>query len=221
MNWGGTKSSGHYYISVPLLADQNHCKLSHTIAIAIKLDSASLNSSSSSSNQAEMETELRLCPPGTEDNCRKRSSPEKAQIVGCPSGSEDGCRKRSSSEKAQIVGWPPIRSFRKSRLPEKKTAMESFVKVGMDGAPYLRKIDLGAHHGYSHLRDSLISMFRCSSLGFSGEDDEICPEFAIAYEDKDGDLMLAGDVPWEMFASSCKRLRIMRRAEVHGRSPSS
>lgn len=41
-------------------------------------------------------------------------------------------------------------------------------------------------------------------------------EFAPTYEDKDGDWMLVGDVPWEMFVTSCKRLRIMKGSEARG-----
>lgn len=43
--------------------------------------------------------------------------------------------------------------------------------------------------------------------GYNGSD------YTPAYEDKDGDWMLVGDVPWEMFISSCKRLRIMKASE--------
>ncbi|CAM8935772.1 unnamed protein product [Rhodiola kirilowii] len=35
-------------------------------------------------------------------------------------------------------------------------------------------------------------------------------EYVYSFEDKDGDWMLVGDVPWEMFVDSCKRQRIMR-----------
>nr|XP_007135710.1 hypothetical protein PHAVU_010G151700g [Phaseolus vulgaris]ESW07704.1 hypothetical protein PHAVU_010G151700g [Phaseolus vulgaris] len=41
-------------------------------------------------------------------------------------------------------------------------------------------------------------------------------EHVPIYEDKDGDWMLVGDVPWEMFVESCKRLRIMKRADAKG-----
>ncbi|KAE8730656.1 Primosome PriB/single-strand DNA-binding, putative isoform 1 [Hibiscus syriacus] len=41
-------------------------------------------------------------------------------------------------------------------------------------------------------------------------------EYAPTYEDKDGDWMLVGDVLWEMFISSCKRLRIMKGSEARG-----
>ncbi|KAJ0651303.1 putative transcription factor interactor and regulator AUX-IAA family [Helianthus annuus] len=38
-------------------------------------------------------------------------------------------------------------------------------------------------------------------------------EFVLTYEDIDGDCMLVGDVPWQMFLSSVKRLRIMKNSE--------
>lgn len=40
-----------------------------------------------------------------------------------------------------------------------------FVKVSMDGAPYLRKLDLTVYRGYEELIMSLSEMFRCYSLG--------------------------------------------------------
>jgi auxin-responsive protein IAA len=72
-----------------------------------------------------------------------------------------------------------------------------FVKVSMDGAPYLRKVDLKMYKGYRDLREALEAMF----LGFSGggaDAPAVNPsDFAVTYEDKDGDLMLVGDVPFE------------------------
>jgi len=49
-----------------------------------------------------------------------------------------------------------------------------------------------------------------ASTGAEGGDGQ----HALAYEDKDGDLMLVGDVPWDMFISSCKKLRIMKGSEA-------
>jgi auxin-responsive protein IAA len=62
----------------------------------------------------------------------------------------------------------------------------------MDGAPYLRKVDLRTYGGYGELRAALDRLFGCFS-----SPDASAGQFAVAYEDKDGDLMLAGDVPWE------------------------
>lgn len=61
------------------------------------------------------------------------------------------------------MGWPPIRSYRKNNLQPKKTEAEAagiFVKVSMDGAPYLRKIDLRTYNGYPELLKSLENMFK-------------------------------------------------------------
>lgn len=44
-------------------------------------------------------------------------------------------------------------------------------------------------------------------------------EYVLTYEDKDGDWMLVGDVPWEMFIDSCKRLRIMKSIDAIGLAP--
>lgn len=66
--------------------------------------------------------------------------------------------------RAQIVGWPPIRSYRKNNINQtKKTESEGpgiYVKVSMDGAPYLRKIDLKVYSGYPELLQALENMFK-------------------------------------------------------------
>jgi auxin-responsive protein IAA len=100
----------------------------------------------------------------------------------------------------QVVGWPPVRTYRKNAFHAAAEAAKGasskgeclYVKVSMDGAPYLRKVDLRTYAGYRELRDALDALFGCfSSSSADGA------RFAVAYEDKDGDLMLAGDVPWE------------------------
>ena len=41
----------------------------------------------------------------------------------------------------------------------------SFVKVSMDGAPYLRKVDLKIYKSYEELSDSLGNMFSSFTIG--------------------------------------------------------
>lgn len=121
--------------------------------------------------------------------------------------------------RAQIVGWPPIRSYRKNTLQPKKTESDvsgMYVKVSMDGAPYLRKIDLKLYQSYTELLKALESMFRICIGQYSERDGYNGSDVAPTYEDKDGDWMLVGDVPWEMFNTSCKRLRIMKSSEAKG-----
>lgn len=147
--------------------------------------------------------------------------------------------------KAQVVGWPPIRSFRKntmaSNLVKNNDAAEGksgsgclYVKVSMDGAPYLRKVDLKIYSNYMELSSALEKMFscftigQCDSHGLPGRDglsesrlmDLLHgSEYVLTYEDKDGDWMLVGDVPWDMFTETCRRLRIMKGSEAIGLAP--
>ncbi|KAI3448691.1 hypothetical protein Pfo_005356 [Paulownia fortunei] len=147
--------------------------------------------------------------------------------------------------KAQVVGWPPVRSFRKNILTFQKNSSATpeggksgsgvaavFVKVSLDGAPYLRKVDLKMYTSYQQLSDALGKMFssftigNCGSQGlkdFMNESKLIDllngSDYVPTYEDKDGDWMLVGDVPWEMFVDCCKRIRIMKGSEAIGLAP--
>uniref|UniRef100_A0A803MNM3 Auxin-responsive protein n=1 Tax=Chenopodium quinoa TaxID=63459 RepID=A0A803MNM3_CHEQI len=127
--------------------------------------------------------------------------------------------------KAQVVGWPPIRSFRKNTLATtSKNTDPLFVKVSMDGAPYLRKVDLRTYTTYQQLSSGLENMFSCFTLGQCGSNMTETKlrdllhgsEYVLTYEDKDGDWMLVGDVPWEMFTETCKRLKIMKGSDAIG-----
>ncbi|KAL1814413.1 hypothetical protein ACET3Z_016987 [Daucus carota] len=146
--------------------------------------------------------------------------------------------------KAQVVGWPPIKSYRKNTLAPnicKKADVAKdlntgciYVKVSMDGAPYLRKVDLKTCCNYAELSSALESMFSCFTIGQCSSkglpereglsasrlmDLVHGSEYVLTYEDKDGDWMLVGDVPWKMFTDSCKRLRIMKGSEAIGLAP--
>ncbi|XP_042404164.1 auxin-responsive protein IAA17-like isoform X1 [Zingiber officinale] len=147
--------------------------------------------------------------------------------------------------KAQVVGWPPIRSYRKNTMITNPSKVKDdadgiqgqgclYVKVSMDGAPYLRKVDLKIYKNYKELSSALEKMFsgftigRCDSHGIPGRE-ELSEnhlmdllngsEYVITYEDKDGDWMLVGDVPWAMFTNSCRRLRIMKGSDAIGLAP--
>ncbi|KAL8048068.1 hypothetical protein ABFX02_07G039800 [Erythranthe guttata] len=177
-------------------------------------------------------TELRLGLPGSTDQeetvspvkSNKRASPDSGEESGTKSvvsAAAAGERETAPPPKAQIVGWPPVKSYRKNNIQANKTAAETcesgmYVKVSMDGAAYLRKVDLKIYGGYSELLAALETMFKLTIGEYSEREGYKGSEYAPAYEDKDGDLMLLGDVPWEMFMSTCKRLRIMRGADARG-----
>ncbi|KAH7291122.1 hypothetical protein KP509_29G001400 [Ceratopteris richardii] len=126
--------------------------------------------------------------------------------------------------KDRVVGWPPIRSYRKNTLAK---PMEMFVKVNMDGVTVGRKVDLNAHHSYEGLLSALEEMFQPSnnaqgsSQVASGNDSKHFrllngSDYVLTYEDKDGDWMLVGDVPWSMFVTTVRRLRITRGPDATG-----
>ncbi|KAL4643390.1 hypothetical protein ACB092_02G088400 [Castanea dentata] len=177
-------------------------------------------------------TELRLGLPGTDIESEeqalssarnnKRPLPDNSKECGLKGSSDDAQHsdhETAPPAKAQIVGWPPIRSYRKNNLQPKKGEAEAsgiYVKVSMDGAPYLRKIDLRVYKGYPELLKALENMFKFTIGEYSEREGYKGSEFAPTYEDKDGDWMLVGDVPWDMFMSSCKRLRIMKGSEARG-----
>ncbi|KAB5529437.1 hypothetical protein DKX38_019518 [Salix brachista] len=188
-------------------------------------------------------TELRLGLPGTatkqsSEKQKPNSNLAKSNKRSLPDmneesegSSRENSRTVSSNEKkshdqetappikAQVVGWPPIRSYRKNCLQAKKLEAEAaglYVKVSMDGAPYLRKIDLKVYKGYPELLKALEEMFKFKAGKYSEREGYNGSEHVPTYEDKDGDWMLVGDVPWDMFISSCKRLRIMKESEARG-----
>jgi auxin-responsive protein IAA len=58
-----------------------------------------------------------------------------------------------------------MNSFRARRNEAVDESGGVYVKVRMDGAPYLRNIDLKIVHGYKELKVMLEGMFKCSFLG--------------------------------------------------------
>ncbi|GJN15190.1 hypothetical protein PR202_gb02084 [Eleusine coracana subsp. coracana] len=147
-----------------------------------------------------------------------------AGLKGDEKGTGDAAASAPRAAKAQVVGWPPVRSYRKNTLAATanatKTKVEDegrsetgccYVKVSMDGAPYLRKVDLRTYSSYEDLSLGLEKMFSCFISGknsppkSSGDrlsdgcrvDALQDQEYVLTYEDKDADWMLVGDLPWE------------------------
>ncbi|KAL8162772.1 hypothetical protein V2J09_014261 [Rumex salicifolius] len=159
------------------------------------------------------DTELRLCLPGSESLPTTVGSRQSKRATA--SDDTELCENKITSSyasKAQVVGWPPIRSYRRNSFhndqkkeeeDEENLAKESanlmgmYVKVSMDGAPYLRKIDIIGYKGYPDLFEALEEMFKFTIGEYSEREGYIGSEFVPTYQDKDGDWMLVGDVPWE------------------------
>lgn len=140
---------------------------------------------------------------------------------------QDSATNEAPPPKDRVVGWPPIRSYRKNTLAK---PMEMFVKVNMDGVTVGRKVDLNAHNSYEGLRSALEEMFQPSNNAQGGTQTALGndakhfrllngSDYVLTYEDKDGDWMLVGDVPWSMFTTTVRRLRITRGPEASGPGP--
>uniref|UniRef100_A0A6V7QQG5 Auxin-responsive protein n=1 Tax=Ananas comosus var. bracteatus TaxID=296719 RepID=A0A6V7QQG5_ANACO len=192
-------------------------------------------------------TELRLGLPAA---AAAAAETLKLPTIGLDTGGGGGAEaekglKRSPSSKSLLASAddhekPPRPKRSKQEEGENSAAnygaaaAAALVKVSMDGAPYLRKVDLNIYKSYQELSAALEKMFssftsgNCSSQGINGRDfmneNKLMDllngsEYVPTYEDKDGDWMLVGDVPWEMFVDSCKRLRIMKGSEAIGLAP--
>ncbi|KAL9995519.1 putative transcription factor interactor and regulator AUX-IAA family [Helianthus debilis subsp. tardiflorus] len=58
----------------------------------------------------------------------------------------------------QAIGWPPVTLHRKN-------SNFKFVKVAVDGAPYMRKLDLELYGDYQQLQSALVEIFSYFTLG--------------------------------------------------------
>lgn len=114
----------------------------------------------------------------------------------------------------------------------------------MDGVPIGRKVDLNAYGSYEKLSSAVDELFRgllaagtskvfdlnvfdaqrdSPAGGIDNKQEEQKPitglldgsgEYTLVYEDNEGDRMLVGDVPWHMFVSTVKRLRVLKSSDL-------
>ncbi|WVZ77215.1 hypothetical protein U9M48_025106 [Paspalum notatum var. saurae] len=120
---------------------------------------------------------------------------------------------------------------KKAAKPEETTKRAPFVKINMDGIPIGRKIDLNALDSYDKLSLTVDKLFRgllaaqqepivAGTNECPREEVEISGlldgtgEYTLVYEDYEGDRVLVGDVPWGMFVSSVKRLRVLKTSDL-------
>ncbi|KAL8138669.1 hypothetical protein V2J09_004670 [Rumex salicifolius] len=112
-----------------------------------------------------------------------------------------------------------------------QTVDQQFVKVNMDGIPIGRKVDLRKYDNYQSLSSAVDNLFRGLLAAQEGSweakptsEQEGRKEitglrdrnaaYTLVYEDNEGDRVLVGDVPWNMFLSTVKRLRVLKRSDV-------
>ncbi|PIA65273.1 hypothetical protein AQUCO_00100626v1 [Aquilegia coerulea] len=111
------------------------------------------------------ETELTLGLPGDSRSVKREFS----RTVKAADNDDDGSESEEVTSagkapvaKAQVIGWPPVRQSRKQIMVLKKRC--TYVKVAVDGAPYLRKVDLEMYASYQQLLSALEKMFTCFTI---------------------------------------------------------
>ncbi|CAN4099830.1 unnamed protein product [Withania somnifera] len=190
-------------------------------------------------NFSEMKkNDINQNPFNLSKDCNKFVEPKTLPLLiwnGQPNEEEDGHHKRRSTfeacyqeikEENGVVGWPPIKSWRKKQLNHEggggwntniyhrnnnnddnvgRIRNSLYVKVKMEGIAIGRKIDLRLYNSYQLLTNTLLQMF--PTYESCDDNDE---HFTLLYQDKEGDWMLAGDVPWETFMEKVQRILILR-----------
>lgn len=164
---------------------------------------------------------------------QKRAAP--APVVGWPP--IRSFRKNLASSSSSGKSVPETQSAIPSKTPvNEKPAKDNshkglFVKINMDGVPIGRKVDLSAYNNYESLSSSVDQLFRgllaaqrdSSAGAIDNKQEEQKPitglldgsgEYTLVYEDNEGDRMLVGDVPWHMFMSTVKRLRVLKSSDL-------
>ncbi|XP_062228164.1 auxin-responsive protein IAA20-like isoform X2 [Phragmites australis] len=113
------------------------------------------------------------------------------------------------SKRKKLVGWPPVKCAHKRSCG----GGGGYVKVKMEGVAIGRKVGVSLHGSYDELLRTLDRMF--PSANQDAEEDVTRHDrrrrhpYVVTYEDGEGDWLLVGDVPWEAFAKSVKRLKIL------------
>ncbi|KAL3511734.1 hypothetical protein ACH5RR_024451 [Cinchona calisaya] len=159
---------------------------------------------------------------------QKRTAP--APVVGWPPIRSFRKNIASSSNLKSTSGSQNVVSNKIEKAME-NCQKGLFVKINMDGIPIGRKVDLKAYDSYEKLSSAVDELFRglLSAQGDSsaggnqskGDGEKMISglldgsgEYTLVYEDNEGDRMLVGDVPWHMFVSTVKRLRVLKSSEI-------
>ncbi|KAE9609729.1 putative transcription factor interactor and regulator AUX-IAA family [Lupinus albus] len=124
-----------------------------------------------------------------------------------------------------VVGWPPVNSYRKklrydnyedqmvwihhyhysrSSVGMRGGSNRLYVKVKMEGNGIARKINLNMHHSFETLKETLMDMF--------GKCHQHSKCYKLAYQDQEGDWLLADDVPWKSFTECAQRLKLVKNS---------
>ncbi|XP_062155376.1 auxin-responsive protein IAA26-like [Alnus glutinosa] len=165
------------------------------------------------------------------NSSQKRTAP--APVVGWPpirSFRKNLASSSSSKPAPESQNAAPDKTATKK--PVETCGKGLFVKINMDGVPIGRKVDLKAYDTYEKLSSAVDELFRgllaaqrdsCAGGVHQKKQEEEkaitglldgSGEYTLVYEDNEGDRMLVGDVPWHMFVSTVKRLRVLKSSEL-------
>lgn len=164
---------------------------------------------------------------------QKRAAP--APVVGWPP-IRSFRKNLASSSSGKPVSEPqdPVPTKPVNEKPVTENSHKGqFVKINMDGVPIGRKVDLNAYDSYEKLSSAVDKLFRgllaaqrdspAGGIDIENNQEEQKPitglldgsgEYTLVYEDNEGDRMLVGDVPWHMFVSTVKRLRVLKSSDL-------
>ncbi|XP_031255750.1 auxin-responsive protein IAA18-like [Pistacia vera] len=161
---------------------------------------------------------------------QKRTAP--APLVGWPPIRSSRKNLANTSASKPLTESPNVVSNKGiNEKPVEANRKSLFVKINMDGVPIGRKVDLTANDSYEKLSTAVDELFRgllaaqrdsCAGGMVNKQEEEKAitgvlggnGEYTLVYEDNEGDRMLVGDVPWHMFVSTVKRLRVLKSSEV-------
>ncbi|KAG2316632.1 hypothetical protein Bca4012_067490 [Brassica carinata] len=169
--------------------------------------------------EEEKRLELRLAPP-----CQQLTSNNNIN------GSEERSLTKETSfvfnnrvEAAPVVGWPPVKPSRRNLTAQPQEEMNKrvvsdekrklYVKINMEGVPIGRKVNLLAFNNYQQLSHAVDQLFSKKDSA------DVNRQYTLVYEDTEGDKVLVGDVPWEMFVLTVKRLHVLKTSHVSMLSP--
>ncbi|CAL4974138.1 unnamed protein product [Urochloa decumbens] len=152
-----------------------------------------------------------------------------APVVGWPPIRSFRRNLANGSSSKQSIGPQKDQASTKEKLTCTKNPL---IKINMDGIPIGRKVNLAAYDSYEKLSLAVKELFHgflqaaqkdlsCAESPQLGADGKIFSqllngsgEYTLVYEDNEGDKMLVGDVPWNVFVSTAKRLRVLRSSEL-------
>ncbi|XP_072962369.1 auxin-responsive protein IAA6-like isoform X2 [Typha angustifolia] len=155
-----------------------------------------------------------------------------APVVGWPPIRSFRKNIASSSSKPSLLGSQNEEGEVKAELSFRKGLL---VKINMDGIPIGRKVDLKIYDSYEKLPLAVEELFRglleaqkdpsVVESRNHGEEEQTFSglldgtgKYTLVYEDREGDRMLVGDVPWDMFLATARRLRVLKTSELSGLS---